>query len=49
MFPKAPIWIENAKVKTRGEGSNRITIRKMFDVEGKGLTDDLPVSAVNIQ
>jgi hypothetical protein len=49
VFPKAPVWTDKAIVKIRGGGSNRITIRKMFngiDAEGKNLTDKL--SAANI-
>jgi hypothetical protein len=46
MFPKGPVRIEKAMVKTRGGGSNRITITKMFDAERKALTDKL--SQVNI-
>ena len=39
MFPKAPVQIEKAVVKIKGGGSNRITIRKIFDVERKELTE----------
>ena len=47
VFPKAPVRIEKAMAKTEGGGgSNRITIRKMFDAERKELTDKL--SPVNI-
>ena len=39
VFPKGPVRIEKAVVTTEGGGSNRITIRRMFDAQKKGLTD----------
>ena len=51
MFPKAPVRIGKVIVKTEVGVSNRITIRKMFDVERKKLTESNCVeklSPVNI-
>jgi hypothetical protein len=45
VFPKGPVRIEKA-MKTKGGGSNRITIRRMFDAQRKELTDKW--SPVNI-
>ena len=46
MFPKAPVRIEKAMVKSKGGESNTITIRKILEVERKELTEKL--SAANI-
>jgi hypothetical protein len=40
MFPQALIRDDDGKVTVYG-GSNRITIRKMFDTDRKELTDNI--------
>jgi hypothetical protein len=45
--PKGPVRTD---VMTKGEGSNRIPVRKMFDAEKKKLTESnsVELSPVNI-
>ena len=38
MFPNIPVQTDRGIVKIRWRGSNRITIRKMFDAEREELT-----------
>ena len=48
---KGPVWKGIAMVKTKGGGTNRKVIRKMFDEEKKELTESNGIeklSRVNI-